>query len=126
MIIWFPVYEGASATALQLSLASSGAISLYVIVLAQRLFSKDLRAAEERPRLWRSLPGLILSTSISVLFVHLLKPMLGLQWPVLLSGALYGVLSIVLSASIVYALGNEEIRVLSRMIVKRLKKQRTA
>lgn len=126
MLVWLPIYDLASQSAIGLALASSGAISLYVFWLAQRLFAKDTRAKSARPSLWRPLPVLIFSVTISVLFIQLIKPILALNWPVLLSGGLYGLLSMALTAGIAFLLGNKEIRMLGEMLSKRLRRNRVS
>lgn len=120
MLVWFPIYQYASDTALQLALASSGAISIYVFCLAQRLFAKDERTGSARPRVWRQLPTLFLATATSVLFVHLVKPLIGVEWPALISGGLYGTLAIMGTGGLAFVLGNEEIKLLASLIHKRL------
>ena len=122
MAAWLPVYELCAGSAFELALASSGAISVYVLCLANRLFAKDDRSRSERPALWQPMPVLILAVLITTLFVNLIKPILNLTWPPLVSGGLYGILALFLCAAISHLLGNQEIRVLTEMIGQRIRR----
>ncbi|MGB0646757.1 MAG: lipid II flippase MurJ, partial [Bradymonadia bacterium] len=122
MILWLPVYGWSAHSALHLSLASSGVICLYVFVLAWHLFRHTNQTTKSSPRLWNVLPALLLSTGCAVAVTRWLKSTLDLDYAPLLTGSLYGIIAIVITVGCCYVLGNQEVRLVSQLILRRMKR----
>ena len=116
MLLWLPIYTLCSGNALTLSLASSGVICVYVFVLAWHLYRRQPNDTGSAVGLWSSLPALMLSTGASIYLTRSLRAYLSLDWHVLLSGTLYGCISILVMLGGCRMLGNKELTVLSDLV----------
>ena len=123
MLFWLPIYTVCADSALNLSLASSGIICIYVFVLAWHFFRHQPTNTRPSIRLWSPLPVWLLSTGIAIYLTRMLKTYLALDWPILLSGALYGTTAIALMLGSCYILGNKEIKFLAVLVQRKLRRQ---